>query len=438
MAGTLRVWLVLDSIAGSGNRSTAEKLSRVLESPDSFLSSSTGDRVEPSTESLLRCETSLFDNKEVLQAACEAEREERLPSLVIAIHAIKSALPLVSSSHPLSKIPLVVLLSGTDMNADLEKKRPLLQEVFGSHQTRLVVAISSVIGDAYRREFEEPALAAGRKVPACTYIPQAVCLDESESAGGGGEVPLRTACGLQNEAKVALLVAGIRAVKDPGFLLDALFNQRPKEAKKPIHLAIAGPAIDPALLESLFARGVVDRRGATASGEVVSTSCPQAFYLGSVDRGTLLRWVRESDVLLNSSLSEGQSNALLEAMALRCPIVARDVSGNRAILIDSKDESDERGFLYTTAEEAWSMVEHVCLGCERLIEDGTVSGERKLCACARKRVENAANYLEREHSLVAELHAWQHVVRKALEQASLQSPSESSRKKGASIFVSNK
>jgi hypothetical protein len=50
------------------------------------------------------------------------------------------------------------------------------------------------------------------------------------------------------------------------------------------------------------------------------------------DRATTLRFMRESAGVLNTSASEGQSGALLEAAACGVAIVARDVPGNRALL----------------------------------------------------------------------------------------------------------
>ena len=39
-----------------------------------------------------------------------------------------------------------------------------------------------------------------------------------------------------------------------------------------------------------------------------------------------------AEVFVNTSLSEGQSSAILEAMALGTPVFARDIPGNRALL----------------------------------------------------------------------------------------------------------
>lgn len=56
--------------------------------------------------------------------------------------------------------------------------------------------------------------------------------------------------------------------------------------------------------------------------------------------------LRQSDVVLNNSVSEGMPNALIEAAALGCPILAHDIPGNRPVV-----EHGVNGFLYSDAAE---------------------------------------------------------------------------------------
>jgi glycosyltransferase involved in cell wall biosynthesis len=48
----------------------------------------------------------------------------------------------------------------------------------------------------------------------------------------------------------------------------------------------------------------------------------------------VLRYLRDADIFVLPSVHEGMSNALLEAMACRLPIVATDVGGNREVVSD--------------------------------------------------------------------------------------------------------
>ena len=59
-------------------------------------------------------------------------------------------------------------------------------------------------------------------------------------------------------------------------------------------------------------------------------------FLGHLPRSETLRWSAGADVVLNTSLSEGLSNAVLEAMALGRPVVATAVGGNRELVRDGE------------------------------------------------------------------------------------------------------
>lgn len=62
----------------------------------------------------------------------------------------------------------------------------------------------------------------------------------------------------------------------------------------------------------------------------------RVYFLGS--RSDVMQIMPHLDMVVSSSLWEGLPTVLLEAMALRVPVVATDVSGSREIVI-----SDETG-----------------------------------------------------------------------------------------------
>lgn len=64
----------------------------------------------------------------------------------------------------------------------------------------------------------------------------------------------------------------------------------------------------------------------------------RVYFLGS--RSDVMQIMPHLDMVVSSSLWEGLPTVLLEAMALRVPVVATDVSGSREIVI-----SDETGLL---------------------------------------------------------------------------------------------
>lgn len=57
-------------------------------------------------------------------------------------------------------------------------------------------------------------------------------------------------------------------------------------------------------------------------------------FLGALNRDEVIRKLENADIYLQSSLSEGLSNAILEAMALELPVVATNVGGTREAITD--------------------------------------------------------------------------------------------------------
>jgi glycosyltransferase involved in cell wall biosynthesis len=55
-------------------------------------------------------------------------------------------------------------------------------------------------------------------------------------------------------------------------------------------------------------------------------------FLGQ--RNDVPRFMRHFDILLNSSAYEGQSNSILESMAMEIPVIATDIPGNNDLVVD--------------------------------------------------------------------------------------------------------
>jgi glycosyltransferase involved in cell wall biosynthesis len=87
-----------------------------------------------------------------------------------------------------------------------------------------------------------------------------------------------------------------------------------------------------------------------------------SFYLGA-------------DVFVLPSLTEGLSNALLEAMAAGLPVVASDVRGNREVVEDGVS-----GFLVD-----WADADAAARRVARLLEDAVL--RRRLGTAARRRAD---------------------------------------------------
>lgn len=119
---------------------------------------------------------------------------------------------------------------------------------------------------------------------------------------------------------------GIRPVKNNLFAVESVSSLR-SEA----HLLVAGPVLD-------------EKYGAEFQERV--TSFPRVHHRERIPHEAMGSAYARADVVLNTSLSEGISNALIEAMVSGRPILAADIPGNRDMI-----ESGKTGILYHSAED---------------------------------------------------------------------------------------
>jgi len=347
------IWLVGRLTPGTGNFTTAEKLKRLF-----------GE---------IGVSSRLVDASELPGVL---STDETLPDVIVAIHALRGG-DAVLQQPLLSAVPLIVLLSGTDVNVDCadESRARVLQRVL--NRCRFVVSLSRAMLDTFR---------AFSPTTPVVHIPQAVELPECATATTPS---LRAACGLPDDAKVALLVASIRAVKSPGFLLKEVLRQR-VSGHACLHFVLVGPVLDSELFLRLQSEGLVDSSAHRAS----TVLPPLAVYHPPVERSVLLSWMKQADVVVNSSESEGQSNVILEAMSLGKPVVARENSGNLELVAHART-----GLVFSTPEGGLAQ----CLHCCGILPATTLPPTASLTAAAR-------GFVEERHGWVAEVKAWRELL----------------------------
>jgi glycosyltransferase involved in cell wall biosynthesis len=115
-------------------------------------------------------------------------------------------------------------------------------------------------------------------------------------------------------------------------------------------------------------------------------------FLGQ--RGDVPRLLPHFDVLWSTSGYEGQSNAILEAMASGVPVVATDIPGTRELVVP-----DVTGYLVPVGDRAG-----FARRTERLLNDTALAG--RFSAAARQRMENefsVEKMVERHATLYREL-----------------------------------
>lgn len=183
-----------------------------------------------------------------------------------------------------------------------------------AEQHRPVIAGEVARADAAMVAFPEQREAVERAWPA---LRGRVRVIHKGAARPVGDFPLRQRLGCRNDERLALLVAGLRPAKG---VLRALDWFAPVAAAEPrARLVLLGPELD-----ADYARAVRARLAVT----------PWAHWLPPIPRTEMGGAYAAADVVLNTSDYEGQSNALLEALAAARPVVARDAPGNREWLHD--------------------------------------------------------------------------------------------------------
>jgi glycosyltransferase involved in cell wall biosynthesis len=233
------------------------------------------------------------------------------PDVIHLLHAYRSGRPWLEAN--LSTLPYVVTLTGTDINdgIDTPEEGPVIRCVLSGASK--IISQNPLTVERLCREF--PALAG--KI---AYLPPGIVL-------GTAPAPLRRAELVPPGGTLFLHPAGLRPVKGNRELLD-LFDPLAAESL-PFSVAFCGPILDPAYSADFFT--AIARR-------------PWAHYLGVIPPEAMPATLRQVDVVLNNSQSEGLANALLEAAALGVSMLVRDIPGNAAVV-----EEGINGLLYHDA-----------------------------------------------------------------------------------------
>lgn len=242
------------------------------------------------------------------------------PDRLLLLHAWRSGLPWLSCSAA-DGIPTTVLLTGTDINHGINdpKQGPIIEDVL--MKSVAIVSQNRLIIETLR----EQSPPWGDRLH---YIQPGVLLGEAP-------YPLRKKHKISDHCRLFLHPAGIRPVKANLELLklcDRLADRYPSFA-----LAFCGPELDPNYFNKFIK--AVNRR-------------PWAHYLGTIPNEAMPSALADADLILNHSISEGMSNALIEAIAVDRPVLARNIPGNAALQSLSSHVT-----LYNSAQEFTTAAE---------------------------------------------------------------------------------
>lgn len=161
------------------------------------------------------------------------------------------------------------------------------------------------------------------------FVPNAV--DHARFSAPADKPSLRRAHGIPADAFVFLCVARNHPQKDLPTLLRAFKKAREAASGRPLHLVIVGRGV-PELRAETAALGLAD---STTLLEI--QAAPDPSRLAEYPPQALVDVYRAADAFALSSLLEGFSTALLEAMATGLPIVATRVPG----IVDQVEDGKE-------------------------------------------------------------------------------------------------
>lgn len=245
--------------------------------------------------------------------------------VIHGMHALKGAAPVLPHARRVGK-PVVVTLTGTDLN-------------HGLADPATAPAVDAVLQAARRilvyHDGQKEAVARTRPqvLPKLRVIPPGVRLPDARGWR-------RCYWGLEEGDFAFLFLGNLRLVKDPVFAIEPLARLQRRYPR----------------LRLLLAGGVLEEEAEEAVNQALAGR-PWIRHLGPVPHDQITDLILAADVLMNTSLSEGLSNALLEGMSLGLPVLARDVPGNRELIRPGRT-----GLLFRDADE-------FLIQAERLLRD---------------------------------------------------------------------
>lgn len=205
--------------------------------------------------------------------------------LILALHATKTAevVAELRRAHPAA--PVVLAATGTDLYLDVPAGDPVASAALASAD-RIVVLQERALG-----ALPAPLRARARVIHQSTPT-------------------LRPAPGPDEARFEALMLAGVRTVKDPECAREAVARLPEGSA---LHLDHFGPALEPALAARL-------------------TSTARYTYGGPVRRSAALLRLARARVLVSPSREEGGANVVTEAFAQGTAVVAARSEGALGLL----------------------------------------------------------------------------------------------------------
>lgn len=287
---------------------------------------------------------------DLIENACDQNRYR----FVHGFNAFYTAQAFKRVPH-LAELPLLLTTTGTDLHYGLRgPKAQYLRNI-------IIKADFTVV---FNQEFKSLLRFVPGFEQRVISIPQGVWLEAAEPG-------FRSQFGLNAGDIVFVLPSGLRPVKNLELAVDGLALIKPELPN--LRLLIMG-----APLEQSYAEGFLTK----------IADIPWIKYLGEIPHRQMGSLYLLGDVVVNSSLTEGQPQAALEAMSLARPALLSAVPGNLGII-----EHGGEGYYFSSPEDLAGYA----LRLARAPAERMIMGE------------NARNLTNRCFSLAAEVDAYKHL-----------------------------
>jgi L-malate glycosyltransferase len=234
------------------------------------------------------------------------------PDLVHAFHGYKSN-NAINISKKLN-LPVILTLTGTDYNDSLKddnKKEVVISSLKNSD-------IITVLSNSGKEKIKDYIIDSKINIIPRGYPNIPVCDND-----------LREKHNYSKDDIIFCLLGSIRNVKNPLFaipLMEDIIKVFPK-----VRFIIAGEIFDKDLYSKM---------------ESLINNNPRINFIGPIERDKISCVFDAVDCFINTSLSEGSSNVIYEAMIYSKPVIASDIDGNKEIITHGntgllfKDETD--------------------------------------------------------------------------------------------------
>ncbi|CAG5135540.1 unnamed protein product [Candidula unifasciata] len=291
--------------------------------------------------------------------------------VMIGIHALRTG-AFMKDSY----LPYILILGGTDINVFCEDPVSMGLMTQAVYRARFVVCFSKV--DQKRAMWLWPAIQPHKM----KVIPQAVKTDPSsfclQTYLDNHHPGLMSGYSAGFKPIIFAFIGGIRPVKNPLFLVPAFQDWHARNNR--IIYLIVGPKLDATFTATVFEPAIKKR--------------PGIVYIPGLPVEDAHAVISQSFALVNTSDSEGMCLAILEAMHLGIPVLARDCPANKAIISDS-----HTGHLFDSPETFLEKAEEL-LGNNKVLTDLT---------------RNARDYVHAYHNLQLERQAYASLLRQCLQ-----------------------